>query len=309
MRTEQRPVLSPLSGAVFVVLLLMVVLTTSYRKGSHFLVSNASEPINAQTGLPNPNMVVGEQLQCKATSMIDDYNKYTDMPTEKLPEWFQLKLRLNSTQSGIFPFPKVFESAEEGPLTRLTLQPEFRLRIQHNSEDEMFSLGSTRTVFKRYCASAKTSTHHQDASITTTSVGDIFISVAPENLLATTDAMKDVLWKRSAESRLNAAYIDDEMYHLSINTQGQVFIIVHALRTPLSATAVHQGVVNALGTLDQLLHQTVPLRLPLSVLDWPDNHWRGEFVCCVLCCVQDVYYCCAFSYCLVQASTRGALSV
>jgi len=203
------------------------------------------------------------------------------MPTEKLPEWFQLKLRLNSSQAGIFPFPKVFESAEEGPLTRLSLKPDFRLRIQHDSEAAMFSLGSTGSVFRRYCDSAKTATHIHDASITTTSVEDIFISFAPESLLASTDAMKDVLRKRSAESRLNAAYIDDEMYKLSINNQGQVFIEVHAPRTPLGATAVHQGVVNALGTLDQLLHQTVPLRLPLSVLDWPDNHWRGEQRMCM----------------------------
>lgn len=277
LRSTDDQGLSSMSKAVLALLFVMIVTTVSYRKGvKQFVVSTAGS-LTQDTSATKE----AKTLTCKALPGIREYNQYTDLPGADLPEWFQLKLRLNASQSGIFPFPKVFESSVNGPLTRLSLRSDFSLHIRSDLSD----FGLTGSIFERYCQSSRVSTHLADTSITTIDVSKIIITFSPEHLLASSDAMRETLSHRSPQSKQNAIPIDAEMYKLAISADGTVHIVVHA--KPISSTDTsaststtafaHRGAANALATLDQLLHQTVPLRLPLKVVDWPDNPWRGAY--------------------------------
>ncbi len=279
LRTTNQHGLCSMSNVILCLLCLMVVATVSYRKGiQEYVVTTAGSFVSDESTTRE-----ARTRTCKALPAITEHNKYSDLPASDLPEWFQLKLRLNSSQSGIFPFPKVFESAEDGLLTRLSLTTDFALQVQHSYDGNSSNYGLTNSIFERYCQSSRVSSHAVDSSITTTSVSKITITFSTEHLLADSEAMRDTLTHRSEHSKQNAVPIDAEMYKLTIATDGTVHITVHASAThPSDSTTsstttafAHKGVANALATLDQLLHQTVPLRLPLRVLDWPDNAWRG----------------------------------
>jgi len=279
LRTTNQHGVCSMSNVILCLLCLMVVATVSYRKGiQEYVVSTAGSFASDDSTAEGAST-----LNCKALPAITEHNKYSDLPASDLPEWFQLKLRLNSSQSGIFPFPKVFESAEGGPLTRLSLKTDFALQVQHPNGGDSLNYGATNSIYDRYCQSSRVSSHRADSSITTTSVSKIIITFSTGHLLADSDAMRETLAHRSEHSKQNAVPIDAEMYKLTISGDGTVHITVHASAThppdstpSISTTAfAHKGVANALATLDQLLHQTVPLRLPVRVLDWPDNAWRG----------------------------------
>ena len=279
----------------------MVVATVSYRKGiQEYVVSTAGGFASDESGTREAST-----RTCKALPGISEFNKYSDLPVADLPEWFQLKLRLNSSQSGIFPFPKAFESSEIGPRTRLSLNPDFLLHVARPRDGNSSYYGLTNSIFERYCSSSRVSSHYADARITTTSVSNIIITFSTEHLLADSEAMREALAHRSEHSKHNAVPIDAEMYKLNISSDGTVHITVHANHSNTDSTTTtstsafaHRGVANALATLDQLLHQTVPLKLPLSVLDWPDNAWRGTQFYCLkfgtflfsFCCMVFVVY-------------------
>ena len=284
LRTTNQHGICSLSNVILSLLCLMVVATVSYRKGiQEYVVSTAGGFASDESGTREASA-----RTCTALPGISEFNKYSDLPVADLPEWFQLKLRLNSSQSGVFPFPKVFESSEFGPRTRLSLNSDFSLHVGRPRDGDSSNYGLTNSIFERYCSSSRVSSHFADTRIKITSVSKIYITFSTEHLLADSEAMRETLNHRSEHSKQNAVPIDAEMYKLTISSDGTVHITVHAnpsnadssipISTASTTVFAHRGVANALATLDQLLHQTVPLKLPLSVLDWPDNAWRGTLL-------------------------------
>ena len=112
----------------------------------------------------------------------------------------------------------------------------------------------------------------KDQIINIITINHIEIIFIETNLLETSTIMKNILHKRSKETKENAYYIDEEMYSIDISIHGHVKIHIHSSRL---YNNIYRGLANALASLDQIITQSMPIQLPLSILDWPDNHWRG----------------------------------
>jgi len=161
--------------------------------------------------------------------------------------------------------------------------------VTENENGSSYSNPSVQAILNRYCVSTlqRSSEMALLSSTAIHSVHAINIEFVDQHLLLfnaeqekassidqhSSSTMKKILQHRSEDNQANARYIDAEMYTLTISTNGIVNIKVHALDM---VAGVHRGVANAFATLDQLLHQVIPLNLPLSIVDWPDNHWRGD---------------------------------
>jgi hypothetical protein len=172
---------------------------------------------------------------------------------------------LRSNDSGLFPFPKHFHSSEAAEHTFLRLSDEFRIHSPTQSYQDV------NLLTERFCLETV-------APIRTTAspwlaVQDIDIYFNDANILAKSEAMRTVLDRRPRDVQENAHYIDAEMYALNVTAEGRVYITVHS---PALYDGAHRGLANALATLEQLVNQAVPVQLPLAIVDWPDNHWRGE---------------------------------
>ena len=155
---------------------------------------------------------------------------------------------------------------------------------------------NSELILHRYCSHSDA--HSTDArvkvdsssAVTAVKVQHIYVTFSPSPIIGTSDAMVHLLEQRTTRAAVNAEYIDEEMYAMTISNMGVVRIRVHSpsttspttTTTPTSSSS-HRGVANALASLDQLLHQVVPLQLPLSMIDWPDNHWRGKIHISTLC--------------------------
>lgn len=175
---------------------------------------------------------------------------------------------LGSNESSLFPFPKTFTSNGWSDHMYLELAADFRIRlISHESRNR-----DVQSMVDRFCTeTVATARSLKPSSLV---IHDVEIRFVETNLLATSEVMNSILVNRSKEARDNAAYIDAEMYTLDISTDGVAHIQVHS---PALYPGAHRGLANALATLEQLVHQAVPVQVPLSILDWPDNHWRGKF--------------------------------
>lgn len=176
-------------------------------------------------------------------------------------------LSLGSNESSLFPFPKSFSSNERSDHINLELDSSFQIRFLshgHNHQD-------VNMIVNRFCTETVASTRSSRPGNMV--IHDVEINFVETNLLATSEMMQSILANRVKEAKDNAAYIDAEMYTLDISTDGVARIQTHS---PLLYPGSHRGLANALASLEQLVHQAVSVQVPLSIVDWPDNHWRGE---------------------------------
>ena len=210
--------------------------------------------------------------QCKLNTL-----PFDDIDTTDNDEWLDLKLRLNSSQSGIFPFPKVYTSDAGSVFSHLKFAPIYQLHVQHENENkDSWKLNTkSENILNRYCAQQNKSpssenTSPSDSTVTTVLIHNVYVTYTTSHLLATSDSMRKLIQLRTAEEQANAQYIDDEMYSLSVSQAGVVHIRIH------SSIHSNRALTNAFASLDQLVNQVVPVQLPLSIIDWPDNHWRGK---------------------------------
>jgi hypothetical protein len=252
------------AGALLCVLAVLVLASVSYRaKNGSLMFSVKDAPM------------VFPARQCKAqTIQLSKYRHRQDHTDQLGSQWNTLQLRLNTSEAGIFPFPKFYNSATGVEAVHLELAEDFEITT---SAPDTASAGDIRheRILSRYCGTTGRVLRDPALQIKTVTVRTIEVIYSNVNLLATSAAMQETLKQRSAAERENAHYIDEEMYALDVTTDGNVRITVHS---PTLNAGSYRGIANALATLDQLLHQVVPMPLPVAILDWPDNHWRGKHV-------------------------------
>jgi hypothetical protein len=172
---------------------------------------------------------------------------------------------LRSNDSGLFPFPKHFHSSEAADHTFLRLSDEFRIHSPTQSYQDV------NLLTERFCLETVAPTRSTGSQVIAVQNIEVYFSDA--NILASSEAMRTVLDRRPSDVQENARYIDAEMYALNVTAEGRVQITVHS---PALYEGASRGLANALATLEQLVSQAVPVQLPLAIVDWPDNHWRGE---------------------------------
>jgi hypothetical protein len=255
-------------GALLCVLLVLVLASVSYRAKDGSLLFSVKEALAAPVS-----------RQCRAyTIHLSKYRHRLDNPdSANNAQWNTLDLRLNTSEPGIFPFPKFYSSAPSGDAVQLELAEDFEIITSSPNSGAAGDMRHER-ILSRYCSSTARVPRDPALQIQTVTVHRIEVTYSSVNLLATSAAMQEVLQQRSAAERENAHFIDEEMYALDVSADGTVHITVHSSAL---YTGSYRGIANALASLDQLLHQVVPVQLPVAILDWPDNHWRGKtfFAC------------------------------
>jgi hypothetical protein len=256
------------AGVLLCVLIVLVIASVSYRAKDGSLLFSVKGPSAA----PSSRL-------CRANTIHPSkYRRRLDNPdAANNAQWNTLDLRLNTTEAGIFPFPKFYSSAPSGEAVQLELAEDFEIITLSPNNATPLDMRHER-ILSRYCGSTARVPRDLALQIRTVAVHRIEVTYSSVNLLTTSAAMQEVLRQRSAAERENAHYIDEELYALDVSAEGTVRISVHS---PALYAGSYRGIANALASLDQLLHQVVPLQLPVAMLDWPDNHWRGEASQCI----------------------------
>lgn len=267
-----KQLLSQWAGVLFTLFLILVVLAISYRKdseGSGSLAGTSKQTLgdHVTSKVPLADRQCATLLNQRGTQ-----KSRFDIPDD-IPDWLDVRLRINSSQTRLFPFPKVYESDSQGLLTRLSISSEFQMHFQYDGSMSLAMTDRVKLIVDRVCLGTVSGVQAQHAA-SSTPVAHIHVTFTSSKLIATSSAMKNILHQRSEEAKKNAQYIDDEMYTLNVSQEGVVYIMVHTSAETDSAT--HRGLANAFATLDQLFNQPIPVQLPLSIIDWPDNHWRGD---------------------------------
>lgn len=257
------------TGCLVIFLLIVLVLTISYRNANNIAGSTSKSHTDVPEHSSSPLPI---DLQCQARPTAIDTQKSRYDAAEDIPDWLDERLRLNSSQTRIFPFPKVYDSAQQGLTTRLSLKPRFQMHFQYDGRVSVAMVENIKHIVDRVCHDLVSGTEPKHAA-PSLPVTHVHVTFTSSNLLATSSAMKDILHHRTEEVKRNAQYIDDEMYTLDVSEDGVVYIMVHT--STATGSAPHRGLANAFSTLEQLVNQAIPVKLPLSIIDWPDNHWRG----------------------------------
>ena len=262
--------LSQYISILICLLIVLIIVSTTYKyDGKNFLTKTTTSTADSKT-----NTIAKRLLQCNTlTPTQNSFQHSTNHNNYENEEWRILKLRLNATDSGIFPFPKVYESNPEASFSQLQLHENFDITIynediKHINYNEFIS-----PILNRYCTTTMQTIRTIQPNFNIITINHIEIIFIETNLLETSTIMKNILNKRSKETKENAYYIDEEMYSIDISKQGHVKIHIHSSRL---YNNIYRGLANALASLDQILTQSIPIQLPLAILDWPDNHWRGE---------------------------------
>lgn len=251
-----------LGGLIFT---LVVILLVTYRALQN-ISTGRLQTNETDSSRDSPPM---RMLQCSLKPSTRTFNSQEE---HTLPD-----LRLRNNESGLFPFPKSYSSSESATPTNLVLSGDFRIHFMDDIA-QVRARDDIKAIFNRFCSETNAAYHSHGPQ--TALISDVVITFSDAHILATSSDMWWLLAARSSEAQQNAAYIDAEMYSLRVGTDGRAHIAVHS---PSLFEGAHRGLANAFASLEQLVHQAIPVQLPLLIVDWPDNHWRGELRSVTIC--------------------------
>lgn len=202
---------------------------------------------------------------------------------------------IHQNHSFLFPFPKIYSIGEYNDSKRYNsnirfhLHSNFKIDVYYdyivNNDTTLYSLINKN--IQRYCN--KTAISWKETSLEDTSrikvnnnldknkdnqISIIKLIITNESLIHSNNWMNEYLANNNMDSinhnssnKKIQQQLKNEMYSICIDINTNITIKAHNYR----------GVVNALSTLDQIFSRmkifTVPL--PLHIIDWPDNIWRG----------------------------------
>ncbi|RYY85035.1 hypothetical protein EON63_08045 [archaeon] len=144
---------------------------------------------------------------------------------------------------------------------RLYLPSSFTMSLQVDSSVDSAQQERIQVSVNQLCS------QEPSLELPATYTPDDFFTIDHIQLVVSSELLLEALQHTWITKKLYRYMRSNESYMVFINPNHTAVLLAHN----------EVSMLYALNSLSQMLHSPMAMQLPVEILDWPENNWRGEF--------------------------------